>query len=347
MVRSVLSDYSEEELAEILFDTFEDETDIALEVQLTNLLILADLGNYVRYCDPDYVDRLCASMEFTPSAYRVGSMIKRRIGNTASAAILGSTKALRFVSERTGTLLEQLENSRKKKTLSDAFIRKRFYKFENYWERARDFDKCMVKNAAEYETIRSRLDGLQNMCDRVEEMASSASDDSFASDRVWDEFAQMSNTVAKADDPKPGSVFRNFRWITPYTKSFDFKKSKWNNRAAVKELQNDILKVRDDAFSKLVNAANHIKKLAGNSRSEVQHVRDDNLQDMTLEYKRKYLLTKFVQSLQKLILQEINVFVTTGINRLGSFDRRNVDEPEDNDTESEKDKREDKEDKED
>ena len=312
--------YTEYELLNILLDSCDMPNNHSLEVQLTALLKFAELGDNIKYCDPEYVKKLYASMEFGIFHEKMKNWISNMAGSMASNGILGFTKGLRTVVENTSTLIEGLENDRKKKTLSDQYLQERFYKFNMIIDRAKGYPECFVKGAAEYEKMMSRFEGLQNMCDRVNDMAESSSDDSFMSDKIWDEFASMSNTVARAEDPQPGSTFRNFRWLTPYTKSFDFKKSKWNSKESVEECRQAIRKLRDDAFDKLVNAAKHIKVICADARSEVQHVRNDNYQDMAREYARTYVVTKFVQSLQALILKEINMFVTTGIRKLGSFD---------------------------
>ena len=312
--------YTEYELLNILLDCSEIEVNLSLERQITAMLTLIDLGDKVKYCDPEYVNQLYASMEFGIFTERLKNWIGNMAGSMASNGILGFTKGLRSVVEQTDTMIEGLNNERKRKNLKDTYLNVRFRRFEMLIERASQYDECFVKGAAEYEKMMSRFEGLQNMCDRVNDMAEASDDSSFMNDKIWDEFATMSNTVCRAEDPKPGSTFRNFRWLTPYTKSFDFKKSKWNNKTSIEECKQAIRKLRDDAFDKLVNAANHIKKICDNARSEVQHVRDDNYEDMAREYARTYVVTKFIQSLQALILKEINTFVTTGIRTLGSFD---------------------------
>ncbi|MBR1988225.1 MAG: hypothetical protein IKA36_04190 [Clostridia bacterium] len=312
--------YTEYELLNILLDSSDIEINLSLEVQLTAMLKVIELGDNIKYCDPEYVKELYASVEWGVFNEKMKNWISNMAGSMASNGIVGFTNGLRKVVEQTNTLIEGLENDRKKKTLSDKFINERFYKFNMLIERAKAYPECFVKGAAEYEKMMSRFEGLQNMCERVNDMAESSSDDEFMSDKIWDTFSSMSNTVCRAADPKPGSTFRNFEWLTPYTKSFDFKKSKWNNKTSIEECKQAIRKLRDDAFDKLVNASKHIKTICGDARSEVQHVRNDNYQDMAREYARTYVITKFVQSLQALILKEINMFVTLGIRKLGSFD---------------------------
>lgn len=312
--------YTEYELLNILMESADIEVNLSLEVQLTAMLKIIELGDNIKYCDPEYVQNLYASMEFGLFSERLKNWIGNMAGSMASNGIVGFTNGLRSVVEQTNTLIDGLNNQRKKKSLSDKYLQERFYKFNMLIERAKAYPECFVKGAAEYEKMMSRFEGLQNMCDRVNDMAESSSDDDFMSDKIFDEFARMSNTVCRAEDPKPGSTFRNFRWMTPYTKSFDFKKSKWNNKTSIEECKQAIRKLRDDAFDKLVNASKHIKDICGDARSEVQHVRNDNYQDMAREYARTYVITKFVQALQALILKEINMFVTLGIRKLGSFD---------------------------
>ena len=312
--------YTEYELLNILLDSSEIPVDHSLEVQLTAMLKIIELGDNIKFCDPEYVENLYMSAEWGFFSEKMKNWVANMAGNMASNGILGFTNGLRTVIERTNTLIEGLQNDRKKKALSDKFIQERFYKFNMYIERAKAYPECFVKGAAEYEKMMSRFEGLQNMCERLNDMAESSSDEEFMSDKIFDTFAGMSNTVCRAADPDPGSTFRKFEWVTPYTKSFDFKKSKWNNKTSIEECRQAIRKLRDDAFDKLINASKHIKDICGDARSEVQHVRNDNYQDMAREYARTYVITKFVQSLQALILKEINMFVTLGIRKLGSFD---------------------------
>ena len=81
-----------------------------------------------------------------------------------------------------------------------------------------------------------------------------------------------------------------------------------------------LLKVKYDAFDELERAAKYIQKLCGNLKSEAQHVRKDNLEEMAVTYARTFMVAKCVTDIQKIVLKEINWFVTSGIKDIGSFD---------------------------
>ena len=316
--------YSEEELIDIISYPYQEDTKIQkLEIQLTAINKLCHMTDeQMRMCSAEYLGNLVAqafSMEmddiFTATMKWVGDLAGS-IYNKLPAFVDGVDKVLVY----TGNGIKSIIASRKDKKLSEEYLRERFKKIDEYREIAKKQQTCFVNDAVEYQKQLSRFEGITAICKTIIDMAESEDVEGFASDRIYDSLANQSNGVVKATEPVEGSQFRRFVWVKPYTRQYDFKKSDWMKVTSTNDMLKMLLKVKYDAFDELERAAKYIQKLCGNLKSEAQHVRKDNLEEMSVMYARTFMVSKCVTDIQKIILKEINYFVTTGITQLGIFD---------------------------
>ena len=70
----------------------------------------------------------------------------------------------------------------------------------------------------------------------------------------------------------------------------------------------------------------NLQKLCNNLKSEAQHIRNDNLEEMSITYARTFMVSKVIQEIQSIVLKEINYFVVSGINKLGKLDESEKEE---------------------
>ena len=316
--------YSENELLEILNYPYQQDKEMdKLEIQLTAICKLCSMTDeQYKLCDQSYLNQL-----FTQSfSLEADSMVTATLQWVGKMAGTIYTKLPAFVDGvdrvliHTGNGIKSILAARKNKKLSEEYLRERFKKITEYRDIASKRQSCYVKDAVEYEKQMKRFEGLVSICNTIVEMAESAEVEGFASDKIYDNLASRSNGVVKADEPAEGSQFRKFVWVKPYTRQYDFKKSEWMKVSSVNEMLKTILKVKDDAFNELEHAAKYIQKQCGNLKTEAEHVRKDNLQDMSVMYARTFMVSKCVTDIQRILLKEINWFVTSGIEALGTFD---------------------------
>ena len=318
--------YTEEELVDILSYPYQlDEMD-KLELHVTAVCKLLKEHDNLNMCSDKYVEDLFKqtySLEINNIFTATSSWIKNLAGsiyNKLPAFVDGIDKLLEY----TGNGIKSIFNKRKDKQLSEEYLRERFKKLDEYRELAKNQQTCFVEDAIDYKKQLSRFEGITAVCKSIIDMAEAEDIEGFASDRLWDQLASQSNGVVKAAEPVEGSQFRRFIWIKPFTKQYDFKKSDWMKVTSTNEMLKMVLKVKYDAFDDLVRAQKYLQKLCGTLKqktAEVQHVRRDNLEEMSVSYARTFIVAKVVTDIQKIILKEINYFVTTGIDRLGSFDK--------------------------
>jgi hypothetical protein len=228
--------------------------------------------------------------------------------------VVALTNGLDTLGEHAGSLAKGLTVGINKKLVSDEFIEKRFELLKKYT--TIDTNRT-IKAAVEYDYQMKRFEGLKNICDRIWDMAEASNTTDFASDKVFDQMASISNNVVEATDPSRGGNVRQFKWIIPFVRSFQYSSSKWANASDLETMKKEILDLKKYTFTKLIEAAMHIKKLCENQPSDVEHINFDTFETMTREFKRSYVVTKFIQAFQAIVLKEINYFCTTGISKIG------------------------------
>ena len=316
--------YSEEELMEIVSYPYEDNRLFdELELRITAINRLCSMSEeQLKMCSEEYLVTLfnnAFSLEVNNIFTATMGWIKNMAGSIYSklpAFVDGVDKVLEY----TGNGIKGILASRKDKKLSEEYLRERFKEFDKYREVAKQQQTCFVKDAVEYDKQLRRFEGLAAICKSIVDMAEAEDVEGFASDRIYDQLANQSNGVVKAEEPKEGSQFRRFIWVKPYTRQYDFKRSEWMKVTSTNDMLKTLLKVKYDAFDELERAAKYIQKLCGNLKSEAQHVRKDNLEEMAVTYARTFMVAKCVTDIQKIVLKEINWFVTSGIKDIGSFD---------------------------
>ncbi len=217
--------------------------------------------------------------------------------------------------DKTSNSIKGNNNASKSKQLSEEYMTNKINSIKKLKTKIEASGKFVVK----YITLDKQLDrfsGLSAMCKRITDMAEANEVEEFASDKAWDSLASMSNNVAKADEPKQGSSFRRFKWMTPFVKELDLKQSDWTDESKLDELLKQSLTVKKEINVDLIAAATHIKKLCGRMQSEVQHIRNDNLEEVSTQYARAFLVSKLIVSIQAISLKEMNYFYTTGVNTI-------------------------------
>lgn len=316
--------YSEDELIDILNFPYETDKSIEeLEVQLTALCQLCKLTEEQRQlCSVEYLIKIVEnsfSLEVDTVFTSTMKWIKKLTENIYPK-LPEFVDSVDKVFDHVGNSIKNIANKRNDKKLSEEYIRERFKQIDTYRETAKSRQTCFVKDAVEYQKQLNRIEGLTAICKTIVNMAESQNVEDFSSDKIYDALANQSNGVVKAEEPREGSQFRRFVWVKPYTREYDFKKSEWMQITATNTVLKTLLKVKYDAFDELEKAAKYIQKLCGNLKSEVQHIRKDNLEEVSITYARTFMVAKCINDVQNIVLKEINWFVTSGITGLGKFD---------------------------
>lgn len=309
--------YSEEELLDIIDYTYTDHTDVQLERELTAHLQLIEYKEHV-----DYFDQTSNEVWYDVilGALGIKYLIKAGKKIFTPEAVVKLVEGLQKLGEKIGQLLKGAFVSFRNKMVDEKFINERFDKLASTIEKYKDVDTLRVTDAVEYELQYDRFRALKSIIDDIYNMAKSSDTSAFASDRIFDQMADKSSAVMKTVEPMAGSAFRTFKWIRPFVRDFNFKESDWYDSGAISNMRGMVLALKKDAFTKLEEAAKHIKKiLEPYDKTDAEHVRVDNYELMTKQFARGYAVMKFVQDLQQIILKEINTFCTKGITRLTTF----------------------------
>ena len=314
--------YSEAELLDIIDYTFTDHTDIQLERELTAHLQLVQYKDKIGYFDVTSNEGFFSALgDFLLGALGIKYVIKAGKAIFTPEAVAKLVDGLSAVKDKIVQWISGGVVAFKKKCVKADYIEERFTYLNNQLEKYKDRDTLRVRDAVEYDLQYDRFRGLLSIVNDIYTMARSNDNSAFASDRIFDQMADKSNSVMKTVEPMAGSAFRTFKWVKPFTRDFDIRSSEWNEPSEINRMKGLVLSLRTDAFDKLVAAAEHIKKICEKyDKAEVQHVRFDNYELMTKEYTRGYAVTKFVQDLQSIILKEINTFCTSGISNLTKFE---------------------------
>ena len=309
--------YSEEELCEILLNTFADHTDIQLEKELTAHLQIAQFGEHVSYLD---VTSNEVWYDVILGALGIKYLIKAGKKIFSPEAAVKLVDGLQALGEKCLQLLGGAFVDFRKKIVDEKYINERFDLLASICEKYKDREELRVSDAVEYELQYSRFRALKDIIDDVYNMAKSSDTSAFASDRIFDQMADKSSAVVKTVEPMAGSAFRTFKWLPPFTRDFNLKDSEWYDADKVNDLRGLVLSLKKDAFTKLSESLKHLKKiLEPYDKTDAEHVRFDNYEIMTKEYARGYAITKFVQDFQQVVLKEINTFCSTGIAKLTKF----------------------------
>ena len=280
--------FTEAELACLILDMFS-PSDNWQDKHISNICNILKYGDKLACCSEEFLDEYFSEEGATSWCKQ---WIKNMAGHLANKGFVAFGKVLDSTEEHARTMITNLQNAQKNKSLSEEYINERFAKFDEYRTTAKDNEKCPVKAAVPYEKQMARFGGLINVCETIVSMADTHDEDSFTSDNIWDNLANQTNTVAKAVQPKPGINFKSFKWEPPFVKSFEFKTSEWNSHEKLEDLKKVIFQLKEKAFKDLIEAAKHLQTLCKDMQSEVQHTHLESGEEMARNYARTYLISK-------------------------------------------------------
>ena len=316
-IKQISNVYSEQEMLDIIDYTFSNHTDVQLERELTAHLQLVENKDHL-----DYYDRTSNEVwyDVVLGALGIKYLIKAGKKIFTPEAVVKLVDGLQKLGEKIGQLLKGACVSFREKMVEDRYIRERFDLLASISDKYKDREELYVQDAVEYEVQFDRFRGLKSIIDDVYQMSKSSDTSAFSSDRIFDQMADKSNTVMKTVEPMAGSSFRTFKWVKPFSRDFNLKNSDWYDKDSVENMKGLVLSLKEDAFTKLEDAAKHMKSiLEPYDKTDAEHVRFDDYEKMTKEYGRGYAIMKFVQDMQSIVLKEINTFCSTGIAKLTKF----------------------------